>query len=44
MLAQTVMSVVIALTESITLGMQECITADTRPKKQFMVEVLKVPQ
>ena len=44
MLAQTAMSVVIALAEQITLGMRERITADTKPKEKSMVEVLKVPQ
>ena len=32
MLAQAAMPVVIALTEKITLGTQECVTAEFRPK------------
>ena len=43
MLAQAVMPVVIALTEEITLGTQECVTAKDH-LKVTMVEILKVPQ
>ena len=43
MLAQTVMSVVIALAEKITLGMRERITAEV-DLRETMVNVLKVPQ
>ena len=43
MLAQAEMSVVIALAKTITLGTQECVTADDH-LKETMVEILKVPQ
>ncbi len=43
MLAQAVMPVVIALAETITLGTQECVTAEL-DLRETMVELLKVPQ
>ena len=43
MLAQAEMPVVIALTEKITLGTQECVTAE-QDLRETMVELLKVPQ
>ena len=43
MLAQAVMPVVIALAERITLGTQECVTAEL-DLRETMVELLKVPQ
>ncbi len=43
MLAQAVMPVVIALAEKLTLGTQECVTANDH-LKETMVRVLKVPQ
>jgi len=43
MLAQAVMSVVFVLTEKITLGTQECVTAVDH-LRETMVRNLKVPQ
>ena len=43
MLARAVMLVVIALTEKITLGTQECVTAE-EDLRETMVILLKVPQ
>ena len=44
MLAQAAMPVVIALTEKITLGMRERITAEEDLRAMPMVAFLKVPQ